>query len=49
MLVLKEVELAECLVLSSHVPALKQEAKHIYNPKVALSAASQNKQTAVSR
>ncbi len=30
MLVLKDVKLAECLVVSSHVPTLKHEAKHGY-------------------
>ncbi len=34
----------EHIVVSSDVPALKHEAKQTYNPKAALSAASQNKQ-----
>ncbi len=45
-LILKDGKLAECSLASFHVPTLKHEAK--YNLEMALSAASGNKQAAVS-
>ncbi len=48
-LVIKDEDLTGCFAVSSHVQTLKHKVTPAYNLETAVSAASGNKQTAVSK